>query len=143
MTEEQPGINSVDIVHAFWNEVWNAHDPAAVDRFVVEDFVIINAGNEIRGRENFKSWISGFLEAVTDLRLEVAESFQNHDGSRVASRWQITGKNNGILGTTPDQSELHFTGTAVWAVRADGKLLCNWVERATWELYQRLTTAPS
>jgi hypothetical protein len=21
--------NSVDIVHAFWDQVWNAHDPAA------------------------------------------------------------------------------------------------------------------
>jgi hypothetical protein len=27
--------NSVDIVHAFWDEVWNAHDPEAVDRFAV------------------------------------------------------------------------------------------------------------
>jgi hypothetical protein len=50
MKSEEPGSSSVDIVHAFWNEVWNAHDPDAVDRFVVEDFVIINAGNEIRGR---------------------------------------------------------------------------------------------
>jgi hypothetical protein len=31
-----------------------------------------------------------------------------------------------------------MTGTAVWAVRDDGKLLCNWVERASFELYQRL-----
>jgi hypothetical protein len=34
-----------------------------------------------------------------------------------------------------------MTGTAVWAVREDGKLLTNWVERASWEVYQRLTTA--
>ncbi|MET0704098.1 MAG: nuclear transport factor 2 family protein [Mycobacterium sp.] len=134
--------SSVDIVHAFWDDVWNAHDPEAVDRFVVDDFVIINAGNEIRGRDNFKRWIAGFLDSVVDLRLEVAESFQNADGTRVASRWQITGKNNGILGTPADQREISFTGTAVWAVRADGKLLCNWVERATWELYQRLTARP-
>ena len=25
-----------------------------------------------------------------------------------------------------------MTGTAVWAVREDGKLLTNWVERASW-----------
>jgi hypothetical protein len=48
--------NSVDIVHAFWDQVWNAHD-------------------------------------------------------------------------------------AVWAVREDGRLLTNWVERASWEVYQLLTTA--
>jgi hypothetical protein len=34
-----------------------------------------------------------------------------------------------------------MTGTAVWAVREDGKLLTNWVERASWEVHQRLTTA--
>jgi len=37
-----------------------------------------------------------------------------------------------------DQQNIAMTGTAVWAVREDGKLLCNWVERASFELYQRL-----
>lgn len=133
--------NSVDIVHAFWDEVWNAHDPAAVDRFVVEDFVIVTGGDTIRGRENFKTWIEGFLGKLADLHLEVIESFQNADGSRVASRWILTGKNNGIFDTKPDRQDVAMTGTAVWAVREDGKLLSNWVERAAWEQYQRLTAA--
>jgi steroid delta-isomerase-like uncharacterized protein len=131
--------NSVDIVHAFWERVWNAHNPDAVDDFVVDDFVIVTGGVEITGRENFKTWIAGFLDALSDLHLEVTESFQNADGTRVASRWLLTGRNNGILGTPPDKREVHVTGTAVWAVREDGKLLCNWVERASFELYRRLT----
>jgi steroid delta-isomerase-like uncharacterized protein len=134
-------MNSVDIVHAFWNEVWNAHDPSAIDRFVVDDFVIVSGGETISGRENFKQWVAGFVAKVNDLHLEVVESFQNDDGSRVASRWLLTGKNNGMLGTEPDQKDIAMTGTAVWAVRHDGKLLTNWVERASWELYQRLTGA--
>jgi hypothetical protein len=36
-----------------------------------------------------------------------------------------------------------LTGTAVWAVREDGKLLHNWVERSSWELFQRLNETPS
>jgi ketosteroid isomerase-like protein len=131
--------NSVDIVHAFWDEVWNAHDPEAVDRFVVDDFLIVSGGEEISGSANFKAWIAGFLAKVDDLHLDVAESFQNEDGSRVTSRWVLTGRNNGILGTAPDQQDIAMTGTAVWAVREDGKLLCNWVERASFELYRRLT----
>ena len=134
-------MNSVDIVHAFWDEVWNAHDPSAIDRFVVDDFVIVSGGQKISGRENFKQWVAGFLAKVDDLRLEVLESFQNDDGSRVASRWLLTGKNNGFLGTEPDQQDIAMTGTAVWAVREDGKLLTNWVERASWEQFQRLTGA--
>jgi ketosteroid isomerase-like protein len=131
--------NSVDIVHAFWDEVWNAHDPEAIDKFVVDDFVIVSGGEEIAGQDDFKTWINGFLAKVNDLHLEVVESFQNEDGSRVTSRWLLTGQNNGILGTAPDQQNIAMTGTAVWAVREDGKLLCNWVERASFELYRRLT----
>ncbi len=41
----------MDIVHAFWDEVWNAHDPAAADRFVVDDFVIVTAGGTISGAD--------------------------------------------------------------------------------------------
>lgn len=131
--------DSVDIVHAFWERVWNAHDPEAIDGFVVDDFVIVSGGETISGRENFKAWVTGFLDKVDDLHLEVAESFQNEDGSRVTSRWLLTGRNNGIFGTAPDQQDIAMTGTAVWAVREDGKLLCNWVERASYELFRQLT----
>jgi steroid delta-isomerase-like uncharacterized protein len=131
--------SSVDIVHAFWDQVWNAHDAAAVDRFVVDDVLIVTGGEAISGRENFKKWIEGFLSKINDLHLEVLESFQNADGSRVASRWLLTGKNNGFAGTTPDQQDITMTGTAVWAVREDGKLLSNHVERAALEQLQRLS----
>lgn len=104
--------SSVDIVHAFWEQEWNAHDPEAID---------------------------GFLAKVDDLHLEVLESFQNEDGSRVTSLWLLTGRDNGILGTAPDQQDISTTGTAVWAVREDRKLLCNWVERASYELFRQLT----
>ena len=58
--------NSVDIVHAFWEQVWNAHDPGAVDRFVVDDFVIGTGGETVTGRENFKKWIEGFLATLVE-----------------------------------------------------------------------------
>lgn len=131
--------DSVGIVHAFWDAVWNAHDPTAADQFVVEDFVIVTGGETIVGRENFKVWIAAFLSVIDELHLAVSETFQNADGSRVASRWVLTGKNNGIFGTPPNREDIEITGTAVWAVREDGKLLTNWVERASWEQYQRLT----
>ena len=134
-------MNSVDIVHAFWDEVWNAHDPEAVDKFVVDDFVIVSGGEPIEGRDNFKAWIEGFIAKVDGLRLEVIESFQNADGSRVASRWLLTGRNNGFAGTVPDQQPIRMTGTAVWAVREDGKLLSNHVERSALEQLQRLTAS--
>lgn len=97
-----------------------------------------NSVETVSGRENFKKWIAGFLGQVTDLHLEVVESFQNADGSRVTSRWLLTGKNNGMFGTPPDQQDIAITGTAVWAVGEYGTLLTNWVERSSWEQFQRL-----
>ena len=121
--------------------MWNGHDPVAVDRYVVDDFVIVSGGETIAGRENFKRWIERFLATVDDLHLEVLESYQNADGSRVTSRWLSTGRNSGVLGTQADKRDIAMTGTAVWAVREDGKLLTNWVERSSWELHRRLTAS--
>jgi hypothetical protein len=47
-------------------------------------------------------------------------------------------KNNGILGNPADQQRISFTATAVWAVRKDGKLCHNWVERSLFELFHQL-----
>ena len=132
-------LNSVKIVEDFWAAVWQApQDVDAIDRFVVDDFIITTGGVDIVTKDRFKEWVKQFLEKVADLDFEVVETFQNQDGSRVASRWRVTGKNNGVLGMAADQRPIDFTGTAVWAVREDGKLLHNWVERGSWELFQRL-----
>lgn len=46
----------------------------------------------------FKTWVAGFQSGIADLTLETIETFSNLDGSRVASRFRITGRNNGVLG---------------------------------------------
>ena len=131
-------IDAVRIVEDFWKYVWQSRNAEAIDRFVVEDFVITSDGVEIRSREQFKEWVAGFLEKINDFNFEVIETFQNEEGSRVASRWRVTGKNNGLLGSVKDQAPISFTGTAIWALNAEGKLLHNWVERSTWALSQTL-----
>jgi hypothetical protein len=83
------------------------------------------------------------MAKINDLQFEVIETFQNEDGSGVASRWRIAGKNNGILGPPADQQPISFTGTAVWAVREDAKLCHNWVERSSFELLQQLRNSRS
>ncbi|MEU7890314.1 nuclear transport factor 2 family protein [Microbispora bryophytorum] len=132
--------NSVEIVHDFWRTVWNPpYDVEAIDRFVAEDFVITTGGVDVVSRQAFKEWVVAFQSKITDMRLETVETFQNEDGSRVCSRWILTGGNNGVLGTPPRQEPIRMTGTAVWAVAEDGTLLHNFVERNAWEVYQHLT----
>ena len=131
--------DSVAIVENFWREVWQTpQNPDAIDRLVAEDFVITSGGHDIHGREAFKRWVVEFQAKIIDLDFEVIETFQNEDGSRVASRWRVTGKNNGILGTDAGHEPILMLGTAILAVREDGLLQHNWVERNAWELYGRL-----
>lgn len=132
-------LDAVRIVESFWADVWVACNPDAIDRYVVDDFVITSAGAEIRSKNSFKQWVREFQAKIADLDFEVVESFQNADCSRVTSRWRARGRNNGVFGLPPDQRSFEVTGTAVWDVRADGQLLHNWVERSAWESYQSLT----
>ncbi len=64
--------------------------------------------------------------------------FPSADGTRVVSRWTVTGFNAGMFGTSPDSRPVRFTGIAVWEVR-DGRLAHNWVERSAYELMLTLT----
>ena len=131
--------DSVKTVEAFWAAVWQGKDFDAIDRFCVEDVVVTSGGIDVVSREKFKAWARQFNHLITDLKFDVMETFQNEDGSRVASRWRVTGRNNGMFGLPADQREISFTGTAIWQVRDDGKLMHNWVERASWEAYSELT----
>jgi steroid delta-isomerase-like uncharacterized protein len=130
-------MRSTEIVNAFWDDVWNAHEPDAVDRYVADDVVIEAGGQEIAGKDNIKNWVKEFLDHVNELHVDTIETFQTDDGTRVTSRWVLTGTNNGILGTEPNGKPIGMTGTAVWTVE-DEKLQHGWVEQASFELYHYL-----
>ena len=130
-------MRSTEIVSAFWDDVWNAHQPDAVGRFVADDVVIEAGGQEISGKDNVKNWVEEFLDHVNDLHIDTIETFQNEDGTRVTSRWVLTGNNNGILGTNKRQADCddrHRGRT----VGDDGRLRHGSVEQASFELYHRL-----
>ena len=129
---------SIALVESFWDEVWAAHNPAAIDRFVTEDFIITTAGVDVAGPDDFKAWVARFQSTIADLKWETIETFSNLDGSRVASRFRVTGRNNGMFGLPADGKPVAFTGNAILAVTPAGKLARNWVERSAWELYNLL-----
>lgn len=129
---------AVELVLTFWREVWNPpYNIDKIDDLVVDDFVLTSAGKDIVSRTAFKGWVRAFQAQLHELRLYPQETFANKEGTRVVSRWRATGKNNGVLGTKPDNRPVEFTGIAIWEIRR-GKLAHNWVERSAWELYQQL-----
>ncbi|WP_233831110.1 ester cyclase [Paraburkholderia sp. ZP32-5] len=134
-------LNSVEIAENFWNKVWQQQNPDAVDTLVAEDFAITSGGVVIRSRADFKKWVAAFLASIDDFRFEVVETFQNETGDRVVSRWRVTGRNKGFMGSEPCQSPIDMTGTAVLHVREDGLLQHNWVERSALEVHRSLRQA--
>lgn len=130
--------NAVETVERFWREVWQARDPQAAARFVTHDFVITSGGVDIVGREAFIEWIGVFLSKIEDFDFAAIETFQNAQGTRVASRWKLAGKNNGFIGGRACQSAFEMLGTAVWEVRPDGLLVHNWVERNALEVHREI-----
>ena len=131
-------MRSTEIVRDFWDEVWNAREPDAVDRFMADDVVVEAGGQEISGKGDIKAWVKDFGDQVNDLHVDTIETFQSEDGTRVTARWVLTGTNNGFLGTEPNGKPIAMTGTAVWTVNRDGKLQRGWIEQASFELYRRL-----
>jgi hypothetical protein len=132
---------SVELVEHFWAEVWQwPQNPHAIDRLVAEDFVITSGGNAIVSRDAFKAWVMDFQSKVLDMDFEAIETFQNEDGSRVASRWRLTGRNNGMMNTEPNGAPFEMVGIAIWEVGADGLLRHNWVDRNAWEVHGSITS---
>jgi hypothetical protein len=133
---------SVELVENFWAEVWQRpQNPHAIDALVADDFVITSGGNEIVSRAAFKAWVIDFQSKVLDMDFEAIETFQNQDGSRVASRWRLTGRNNGIMNTEPNGAPIEMVGIAIWEVGEDGLLRHNWVDRNAWEVHGSITAA--
>jgi hypothetical protein len=77
-----PEQSAVDTVDEFWARVWPApQDFDAIDELVVEDFVSISGGEQIRSRAAFKQWATSFGAAIADLESEIVESFQHTEGT--------------------------------------------------------------
>ena len=121
-----------------WDEVWNAHDLDAVDKFVADDVVLAIGRQEGSGKENLKNWIKGFFDKVNDLEVDATETFQNEEGTRVTSRWVLMGANNGLFGTEPKGEDIALSGIAVFAFDDDGKVERLSVEQDSFEQYRRL-----
>ncbi|EKT4500171.1 ester cyclase [Flavobacterium psychrophilum] len=129
------------LVLEFFNRVWsNPHELDAIDEFMTEDYSITTAGKVVKGRNEFKKWVSEFQKQLLDAKTESIDIFYNEKENKVVSRWNCSGRNNGLFGLNPDNRFISFTGIAIWTVR-DNRLSECWVERSAYELYQNLISS--
>lgn len=116
----------LDVVAAFWEDVWNDQRLERVDPLVAEDVVLHASGRELTGRDAFRTWVASFTEAIEDLFIDVQELLASDD--LVTTRWRVLGRHCGpLLGVEPTERWIEFTGLALMQV-ADGVIRQAWVE---------------
>ena len=130
-------MRSTTIVDAFWDEVWNAHEPNAVARFVADDVVVEAGGQEIAGQENVKNWV----KAIPRSRQRLARRHHRDLSGRGRHPRHLHG------GSEPRDQQRHprhrgqrqahraHRHRRCWTIE-DEKLQRGWVEQASFELYR-------
>jgi predicted ester cyclase len=74
-------------IESFVEEIFNTRNTEAAKSFVTADIVYHGMGEEVRGIEEFKKWVSEDLSAFPDMKVTVLDDFG--DQNKIAIRWTL------------------------------------------------------
>lgn len=115
---------AVDVVRAYFEEMWNAHDLGRFDRFVAPEVRYHGPRDAPKGYAEYRRMAQAFFEGIPDLRFEIEEAVER-DGL-VALRIRITGTHRGPWrGVAPTGRRVDVQGRPWLRVR-DGKVVEVW-----------------
>jgi steroid delta-isomerase-like uncharacterized protein len=122
-------------------EVWNKHNPDAVDEIYAPDFVNHSAPPGMpNDREGFKAFVGANLGAFPDVKVTIDTLVA--EGDKVVSRWTGTGTHTGeLMGIPATGKQVNMTGITIVRV-ADGKIAEFWMESDQMGMMQQLGVVP-
>jgi steroid delta-isomerase-like uncharacterized protein len=130
---------SKDVVHRWFEEVWNAGRVEAIDELFAEDGIahgLSDQGGDLRGPEGFKPFFNRFHSAFPDLQVVIEDAVA--EGEKVAVRCRVQGKHTGEgLGFAATHQPVAITGMSFVRVR-DGKIVEAWNNFDFMTLFQQL-----
>jgi steroid delta-isomerase-like uncharacterized protein len=90
-----------DTVLRFWQEVFNERKLEQIDKIFTEDYIYHGAaGQDIRGREGLKQFLTVYFNAFPDLHAEVEDIFG--EGDKILSRAMCRGTHKeNLMGMPP------------------------------------------
>jgi steroid delta-isomerase-like uncharacterized protein len=90
-----------DTVLRFWQEVFNERKLEQIDKIFTEDYIYHGAaGQDVRGREGLKQFLTVYFNAFPDLHAEVEDIFG--EGDKILSRAMCRGTHKGnLMGIPP------------------------------------------
>ena len=114
-----------DIAARFYDEVLNGRDLELIDALVAPDFVE-HGTPPMEGRDAFREFVAGLLQALPDFRFDVDDWIV--EGDRVVARCSATGTHHGeFLGFAPTGNRVTWTAIHIWRI-VDGRLAERWSE---------------
>jgi steroid delta-isomerase-like uncharacterized protein len=124
-------------------ELFNRGNLDVADELFAVDYVYHDptGGEDWRGPEGVKRYVSMFRTAFPDLHLTIED--QIAEGDKVAYRWTARGTHQGeLMGIAPTGNRVTVTGIAI-ARLADGKIEEMWESSDALGLMRQLGVVPS
>jgi steroid delta-isomerase-like uncharacterized protein len=120
------GEANKDRVQKFYEQVMNAHNPAMVDSFCVEDFIdhTPDQGFSGKGIADLKSQLSNFFTGFPDVKF--TPNFLTAEGDTVTIHMTIEGTNSGpMMGMPATNKQVSIEGIDIIILK-DGKATDRW-----------------
>lgn len=119
---------SMEVLHRWFEEVWNKGREEAIDELFAEEGVahglVDDNGEELRGPAGFKPFFRKFRAGLPDLEVVIEDCVC--EGDRTAARCTVRAKHTGEgFGVAATGNVVEFTGMCIVRVR-DGKIVEAW-----------------
>lgn len=131
--------NPSDVIHRWFEEVWNQGREATIDELFVADGIAHECGPggvSIRGPNEFKPVFHEFRAAFPDFHIVIEDTLV--DGDRVVVRSHVSGTHSGVgLTTAPTGKRVDFTGICIARI-SDGRIAEAWNNFDFLSMYRQL-----
>ncbi len=130
------------IVRRVTEEVWNKHNPGAIDEYYAADYATDNPWQrETAGLEAVKQRAAYAFTAFPDVNFAIEDLIA--EGDKVVSRWKLQGTHQGDwMGVPPTGKQVTSTGITIYRF-AGGKIQGDWQEWDGQTILEQLGVAPA
>ena len=125
----QNTTEEIKVIARRYVDVWNQHDPAALDTVFAANAVRHDPATGVAtGIESIRAIMQALLTSFPDLLLTIDQELADEDCAIL--RWTATGTHNGdFQGIPPTGKPINVKGTSVYQC-ADGKMIA---EHSIWD----------
>ena len=129
------------LARRFYEDVFNYRNLALVDELCSQNHIFHTPSETLRGREEFKQFLSQYITPFPDARFTVEDLIA--EGDKVVSRYTFRGTHKGdLMGIAPTGKQVTITGIVIERI-ANGKSEEAWLNFDALGMMQQLGKVPA